>query len=182
MSGRFKGLGKAKTKGRGTGIYFLPGNHIVKVSEVKFEKSTQKRGVQNFIIAGKPVMTDNEAQKVGVEASVVHSLDGGYGDDAKWGDIKQFCAAVADIDDPDGYVPEDAEGLQGEEYDEAVDAFWAELADAIVDAGLAKDKYLGCFGYNIKVGKDLAPEDKKDFTKLEWSHLSDEEVAEMGLA
>jgi hypothetical protein len=151
--GRFVGLSGIKTNQGG--VYFLEGDYVVDVDEVKF--FTNRKGLDCFVAGAKIVESTNVDRAPGTVASQVITIKPEILDTVM-GNIKQFAGAVLGIVDPDGYVATlDPSGFQpgvfmdaqgsttdaaGKPYttgtpvqdtaEAATDRFWDEALEAMV--------------------------------------------------
>jgi len=96
--GRFPSLAGIKTNQGG--IYWEEGNYVNDLREIKIEDT--RKGLC-FIIVGKIVQSDNPNRKPGTVCSQVIKLSGEFLE-TYLGNVKQFIAALLDIDNPDEYV------------------------------------------------------------------------------
>lgn len=122
--GRFSGLAGIKTNAGG--LYFLEGDYLVELSEVKFQVNRKKQ--EQFIVAGKVLESTNPARAPGCKPSQVITIMEEYLETC-WGNVKQFAGAVMGLSDPDAYV---AEANPGESPEEAAKRFWDESIEYMI--------------------------------------------------
>lgn len=163
--GRFSGL--AKVRSNSGGMYFHSGAHLVEIEEVKF--FTAKDGVDTFIVGARVLETNSDRVVVGSSPSQVVKIKPQYLATVM-GNVKQFAAAATGVENPDTYVPEGAESLEGDALEEAQDAYWEEVLEILVDEkeqALKGTKiFLSCSPIPTKAGGT--------FTKHKWGPLADE--------
>lgn len=95
--GRFAGLAGVRTNAGG--IFFEPGNYVVKLGTVDF-KSTRKGDA--FIVETEVVESDCASRGAGSRPSYVVMIKREYFETCM-GDIKAFAAAILGIDNADAY-------------------------------------------------------------------------------
>jgi len=161
--GRFAGLGSIRTNQGG--VYFLPGNYVVDLVEVKSILSRKKKDC--FIIGAKIVESDTAERKPGTVCSQVVTINPEYLETCL-ANIKQFAGAVLGIEDPDEYLAEVNPSIPGDTPEEATDRFWDDALESLVSdeqpaAGLRM--CLNCVNIKTKNGGD--------FTKHYWSPYYD---------
>jgi hypothetical protein len=175
--GRFQGLAAVRTN-QGS-IYFLAGDYVVDLQEIKF--ITNRKRTECFIIAGKIVESTNPDRAPGTVASQVITIR----EDilaTVMGNIKQFAGAVLGIQDPDGYLAEIDPTIQIPEIvggvatgrllpdtpQDATDRFWDESLEAMVHDSQP------CKGIRIRLNcTTIKTKEGKDFTKHIWGPTID---------
>lgn len=105
--GRFSGLGGVKTNQGG--LYFLEGDYVVELDEVKMIINRKKQ--DTFIVSGKVLESTNPARAPGCKPSQVMVFKEDI-IETIWSNVKQFAGAVMGLDDPDGYAPEDGTSVE----------------------------------------------------------------------
>ena len=158
--GRFQGLSGIKTNQGG--LYFLDGDYLVELDEVKMIVSRKKQ--DTWIVSGKVLESTNPQRAPGCKPSQVIVLKEEILETCM-GNIKAFAAAVLGIVDPDAYVPD---LKPGETPETAKDRFWDETLEALVsEAQPAK-------GLKIKLNvTTIKTKAGKDFGKHQWTHVAE---------
>lgn len=150
--GRFSGVGGVTTNQGG--LYFLEGDYLVEIDEVKMIQNRKKQ--DTFIIAAKVLESTNDQRKPGCKPSQVMVLRSDI-IETILANIKQFAGAALEIDDPDNYEPEDGT---------SADEFWDSTLEYLVsdEQPLKGQKMrLNCSNIKTQAGKD--------FTKHVWGEV-----------
>jgi len=152
--GRFQGLGGIKTNQGG--VYFLPGDYTVDIEEVKFFTSRKEK--DTFVIQARVLESTNPERAPGCKPSQVIILRPDILATCM-GNIKQFAAAILELEDPDAYNAPFTVGTQ----EDANDQFWNETLEVLVsDDQPAK-------GIRIKLNiTNIKTKEGKDFSKHVW--------------
>ena len=147
--GRFKGLAGVKTNQGG--LYFLEGDYLVELDEVKMIETRKKQDC--WVVSAKVLESTNPQRAPGCKPSQVIVLREDILETCM-GNIKAFAAAVLGIENPDAYVPEDGK---------SVDEFW----DSTLESMVADDQPLK--GVKIKLNvTQIKTKSDKDFSKHSW--------------
>lgn len=121
--GRFSGMSKVSTGNR----YFNgKGKYEVELGELIFKSNRKK--IDAFIVETTVKKSDNPAYLPGHQVSQSMS----FKFDATPRNIKGFVAAVMEIRDPDGFVPEEAAALSGDDRVIATDKWWEDASEFLV--------------------------------------------------
>lgn len=161
--GRFSGMSKVSTGN----LYFRgKGGYEVEIGEILFKQNRQR--VDSFIIETTVTKSDNPAYPPGCSPSQVIS----FKHDAAPRNVKAFVAAVMEIADPDAYVPEEAEQLEGRDREDAIDRWWDEAIEFIIS------KEQPVRGYRMRLETDtVKTEAGGDFTLHRWISVVSKPVA-----
>lgn len=140
----------ADVKSNTGGVWFLPGNYLVKIRAVKLIDTLA--GHQSFVIEGTVVESDNPERSPGTPASQVIALKPAIMATAM-SNVKNFMGAALAIADPDSYVPDEG----------TVEDFWNATGEYFISEKqplAGKNLYLSCTTIKTKKGED--------FTKHTW--------------
>jgi hypothetical protein len=163
--GRFAGLGGIRTNTGG--VFFVDGDFLVDLTEVKFIKN--RKNIDCFIVAGAIVSSTSPDRIPGTVCSQVIALSPDYYETAM-GNIKQFASAVLGIESPDTYVADVDPTIVGDTPAEATDRFWDEALEALIaDEQPAKGLRLRLNCVTI-----ITKTNKKPFLKHFWSPAYEE--------
>ena len=157
--GRFSGLGGVKTNQGG--LYFLEGDYVVSIEEVKMIVNRNKQ--DTFIVSATVLESSCPSRAPGCRPSQVIVLKDGANLATLWGNIKQFSGALLGITDPDSYVPEDGT---------SVEDFW----DQAMEFAVSEDQPMQ--GHKMRLTCSMIlTKANKPFTKHVWAPYTEADAA-----